>query len=300
MVFAANAVGVLAAGIQGVFQHRIVAEGRPVLAQRLFGDFKNANALNIAGGTRKVLVDQGRAEPDGFKDLRAGVRHIGRNAHFGHDFIQALADRLDVVLGGFFRVVERGQGFKRQVRVNRFGAVTAQQGHMVHLAHRARFHDQAGFGAQAGADQVQVNGRRGQQRGNGDPLGVDLAVGDNQNVVAAMHRIGRVRTERGNTGFDAVRAPGRGVGNVQFEAAELVRRNRFDITDLRHSGQIQHRLGHFQAQRRVDVVDVQQIGFGSNERHQRHHHLLAYRVDRGVGDLGKQLAEIVVERLGAA
>ncbi|MNI10564.1 hypothetical protein D3C73_636810 [compost metagenome] len=58
-------------------------------------------------------------------------------------------------------------------------------------------------------------------------------------------------------------------------------------------------MRHFQTQRRIDVVDVQQVGLGADERHQRHHQLFADGVDGRVRDLREQLAEIVVERLGA-
>jgi hypothetical protein len=54
---------------------------------------------------------------------------------------------------------------------------------------------------------------------------------------------------------------------------------------------------HLQAHRRVDRVDVQQVGLGADEAVERHHDGLADRVDRRVRDLGEQLLEVVVERL---
>lgn len=94
-------------------------------------------------------------------------------------------------------------------------------------------------------------------------------------------------------------APGGRIGDVQLIAAELLARDLLDVADLRHGGEVQHRLRHFQAQRRVDVVDVQQVRLGADEGHQRHHQLFADGVDRRVRHLREQLAEIVVERLGA-
>ena len=46
-----------------------------------------------------------------------------------------------------------------------------------------------------------------------------------------------------------------------------------------------------------DLVDAEQVRLRADERHQRHHELLADRIDRRVGDLREQLLEVVVERL---
>ena len=44
------------------------------------------------------------------------------------------------------------------------------------------------------------------------------------------------------------------------------------------------------------MVDVEQVGLGTNEGHQRHHNRFANRVDGWVGHLCKQLLEVVVQR----
>ena len=43
------------------------------------------------------------------------------------------------------------------------------------------------------------------------------------------------------------------------------------------------------------VVDAEQVRLRADERHQRHHELLADRIDRRIGDLREQLLEVVVE-----
>jgi hypothetical protein len=171
VVFAAHAVGVFAAGVEVVFQHRIVAEGQVVQAQRFLGHFEHADAFDVGRGALEVFVDQRLVQADRFEDLRAAVGHIGRDAHLGHHLHQALADRLGVVVhrllaGHVARHAVRhfDQGFHGQVRVDGFGAVAGQQGEVVGFAGRAGFHDQAGRGAQALADQVLVDGGGGQQR----------------------------------------------------------------------------------------------------------------------------------------
>ncbi len=67
-----------------------------------------------------------------------------------------------------------------------------------------------------------------------------------------------------------------------------------------HVGAGQHRLGDFQADRRVDVGGVQQVRLRSDEGHQRHDQFFADRVDRRVGHLGEQLLEVSVQSLRLA
>ena len=92
-------------------------------------------------------------------------------------------------------------------------------------------------------------------------------------------------------------APGQRIGDVDGVAAELSLGVALDIAQLAHVVKVEHRLAHLQAHRRVDLVDVKQVGLGADERHQAHHDGLANRVDRRVGHLGEQLLEIVVKRL---
>ena len=53
---------------------------------------------------------------------------------------------------------------------------------------------------------------------------------------------------------------------------------------------------HFQAQWQIGFVDAEQIGFRADKRGQRHDDFFADRIDRRIGDLRKQLLEIIVER----
>ena len=91
-------------------------------------------------------------------------------------------------------------------------------------------------------------------------------------------------------------APGQRVGDVQCVAAELALGVGLDVAQLVHVGDIEHRLADFKPHGRVDLVDVQQVRLGADERHQRHDDGFADRVDGRVGDLGEQLLEVVVQR----
>jgi hypothetical protein len=88
-----------------------------------------------------------------------------------------------------------------------------------------------------------------------------------------------------------------GVGDVEHDGTERAagQVSMFFAWPCRPAGQ--HRLVHFQAQRRVGLVDAEQVGIRADEGHQRHDDLFADRIDRRVRHLGEQLLEIAVERL---
>jgi hypothetical protein len=147
-----------------------------VHAQRLLGHLEHADAADLAGVPRKYFSTKSLLQADGLEDLRAAVRHVGADAHLGHDLGQALADGLDVVVDGLLGRQRAGQvlvqigqqGLHGQVGVHGLGAVAGQHREVVHLARRAGLDDQAGRGAQALAHQVVVDGRQRQQRRDGD------------------------------------------------------------------------------------------------------------------------------------
>jgi hypothetical protein len=67
VLFAADAEGVLAAGVEHVGQHRVGAEGLLVQADGLFHHLEHADALDLAGGAGEVLVDQRLLRPTASK-----------------------------------------------------------------------------------------------------------------------------------------------------------------------------------------------------------------------------------------
>ena len=302
VLFAADAVGVFAAGVQHVRQHRCIAKGVAVQAQRLFSHLEDADAAHVGCRALEVLVDQFARQADRFEDLRAGVRHVRRDAHLGHYLVQALADRLGEVVDGLLGRQtqtrrEFGQRFHCQVRVHGFCTVAGQQCEVVHFTGRTCFNDQTRARAQALVHQVMVDGRRGQQRGNRGLLLVDRAVRNDQDVVARLDRIDSLGAQRSQARFDAFLAPRHRIADVQLVSHELAAGVVLDVADLRHVLEVQHGLAHFKAHRRVDVVQLKQVRLRPDERDERHHHVFADRVDRRVRDLREQLLEVVVERL---
>ena len=101
VLFTASTPCVFTAGIEHGGQNGVVAKSSLVHAQSFFGNFKNADALNTGRCAGEVFVHGFSVDADGFKQLRAAIRHVGAHAHFGHDLGQAFAHRFDVVVDGF-------------------------------------------------------------------------------------------------------------------------------------------------------------------------------------------------------
>ena len=181
--------------------------------------------------------------------------------------------------------------------MHRLRAVAGQDAEVMHLARRAGLDHQPGGRAQALAHQVLVHRGKRQHRRQGDVLAVDLAVADDEDVVAAPDRVDALGAHRGELGLDAFGAPGERIGDVELVALELGRGATLDLAQPRHVGEVEDRLRDLEPHRRVDGVDVEQVGLRADERHQRHHDRLADRIDRRVRDLREQLLEVVVERL---
>ena len=98
MLFTTGAESVFAAGIKHGGQHRIVGKRFFMQANGFFGNFKDTNAFNIGRRASEILLDEIFLQANRFENLRTGIRHVGGNAHFGHDLVQPFADRLDVVI----------------------------------------------------------------------------------------------------------------------------------------------------------------------------------------------------------
>jgi hypothetical protein len=79
--------------------------------------------------------------------------------------------------------------------MDRLRAVAGQRGEVMHFARGAGFDHQAAGGTQADADQMLVHRRAGEQRRDRRVVAVDAAVGQDDDVVAFVHRrLGALQT----------------------------------------------------------------------------------------------------------
>ena len=294
---------VLATRVQHVGQNRVAGVSSAVRFDGLLCNLKHTNALHPRSCSGEVLLHGARVDANGLKKLRTAVTHVGRDAHLGHDLGETLADRFDVVVDGLLSRQISGEilvnGLKRlhgQIGVNGLCAVTRQHSKVMNLFRRTGLHHQTSRGPEALTNQVLVNGREGQERRHGHLRGTDRFVADDQNVSATLDGVHRGCTQGCQLGLHTLLSPRQGVGDVQRDALEFTVGVVFNVTQLLHIRLIQDGLRDFKSHGRVDLVDVQQIGLGTNEGDQRHHNRFANGVDGRVGHLRKELLEVVVER----
>ena len=163
-------------------------------AHGLLRDLGEADAFDARVRAGEILVDEVLAQADRVENLRAAIGLIGRDAHLGHHLEQALVDRLDVALDDLLvvellrqLVLHRDQRLEGEIGIDRLGAVAGEAGEVMHFARLAGLDHQADRRAQALADQMMVHGRAGEQRRNRHAVGAGLAVGQDDDVVAAAH-----------------------------------------------------------------------------------------------------------------
>ena len=270
VLFATHAVSVLAAGVEHGGQHGVVAESLLVQANRFFHHLEDTDAFHLRRSSAEVLVDHLLLKTDRLEDLCSGVRHVSRNAHLRHHLEQAFADTLDEVLDRLLALFgvpasQLPECFERQVRVHGFGAVTGKQGEMMRFTRGTGFDNQPDTRAQTLGDQMVVHGGGGQQGRNRDMLGIDPSIRDDQDARPLVDVVLGFRTQRSQTGFNAFIAPRQRVTDVEFGGVELVAGVGRNTPQLRHVVEIEYRLGDFETIGRIDFVDPEQIGFGTDE-----------------------------------
>ena len=169
----------------------------------------------------------------------------------------------------------------------------------MHLARLAGLDDQAGLHAQALADQVMMHRRGGQQRRDRNAVG---ATPRGPTGSGCCCRPAPRRSPRGRCARARVRKPGRAfAGAARCMSIVAVRKAPSSSSAIERifsrSALVRTGCDDFQPLVRAGVA-AEQVGARPDHRDQRHHQLLADRIDRRVGDLGEVLLEIVVEQLG--
>ena len=155
----------------------------------LFDQRFEIDALHAARGTHETTIDNFASQTNGFEYLRALVGLQRRDAHLGHDFQHALANRFIVGIDQAFLGAEGGaeqaiiaclpECFKRQVGVDRVCTVTGQQTVVMHFSGFTSFNDQTDQAALVSAHQMVMHGATGYQGTQRNALRTDLAVRQN-------------------------------------------------------------------------------------------------------------------------
>jgi len=305
MLFALATPLVLATGDQGAVRQRI---GRRVGVAVMLGDivsqFVQADALDPRTRAGEELRHELTVEADGLEDLRAAVgRHRG-HAHLAHHLEQAVLERTDHVVNGLFRWHRHQQlaasqifgALEKQVRVDRRRAVADQQGKMMHLPHITGLDDHADIGAHLQPHQVVMHVRRGQQGRNRSPRIVGMPVAEHDVQRAVLDGRGDLVTHLGQAITQRLGAAG-GIVEAGDDPGQPVRvvGALGQVNDLRQLLRVDHRgaddqlVGRFGPRR-------QQIALRTGAHLERGDQFLADGVQRRVGDLSEELAEVVEQR----
>ena len=148
-------------------QQLIHGSGEALVVQgnRIGCDLLQADTADVAGDTSEVAIHQVTAQADRLEQLGSTVATDRADTHLAQYLLQALADRLDIVLlGGVVveldlllahQVVEDGEG---HVGADGAGTEAQQQGGVHHLTQLTCLNDQGGLHTFLHGDQVVVYG----------------------------------------------------------------------------------------------------------------------------------------------
>ena len=258
-------------------------------------EIAEAGAANAADHALEAQIRQIAVQADRFEQLGAAVRGDGRNAHLGHDLVQAFVDAVAVVqhhvavfLVDRLAVHQLGQGFIGQVRVDGGRAEAEQHGEVVRIAGAGGFNDQVGVAAQAFFHQAGLHGADCHRSRHRQAAGRDGAVGQHQQHRAFAHLAFRFVAQGANGLLQILLL--RIEGQIERLGAIVFAFQRGELFEI---GVQQDR--RFEAQAvRLAFGFAEHVHFAAYAGGQRHDVRFTQRIDRRIGDLRELLAEIVV------
>ncbi len=183
---------------------------------RLAGDHVHADAADARCCPGEVAVNNRLMQADRLKLLRPAVAFNGRNAHFGHNFDNALDNCLAVVLFGVIRrnvaqqVLPNGviNRFQSKIRINRGDAVADQKRKVMHFARLTGLQDQANARPRLLPYQMVMQSCCRQQSRDRGHFRVDVPVRQHQDVFAFGNGLIRRRIQRVHCRYQAFRTIG--------------------------------------------------------------------------------------------
>ena len=140
----------------------------------------------------------------------------------------------------------RDQCLEGEIGIDRFGAIARETGEMMDFAGFAGLDDETDRGAPSRADQMMMHGRGGEQRRNGDAIGSDHAVGKDDDIVAALHRLFGPFAQARQHLLHPRRAAFDGISDIERLGIEEIL-DRADVADLLEILVGENRLAHFEA-----------------------------------------------------
>mmetsp|Transcript_65623 Transcript_65623/g.168919 ORF Transcript_65623/g.168919 Transcript_65623/m.168919 type:complete len:262 (+) Transcript_65623:556-1341(+) len=181
-------------------------EAALVHGEGLHRQLLEAEALELAGDAVEAQVHDVLVQADGIGNLRTLIAPQCRDAHFGHDLQQALADCL-LVLGEETRLgrvlvlrhlallLQRQDGLVGQVGADGISAKGQQQGMVADLVGLATVNDQRRLHTPLLLHQRLVHSAAAEERWNGHLADRGRAVGEDHDLAAGIHGLHHLLTD---------------------------------------------------------------------------------------------------------
>ena len=270
--------------------------------ERLVADLPDADAFDAGRRAGEVAVHELMVESEGFKNLRAAVGLYGRDPHLRKNLQQAFVDGLDELRlgrGGVdaFRQVavplHVHERFKEKVRVDGARAEADQAREVMDVARLPGFKDQADFRAGALAHEMMVDRGDAEQARDRRPVFIHAPVAQDEKLVAVGDCLRRLPAELIHGDAEAVRSVCDPEQHAERFALEMRVR---DLADFFQVSIRENRLLHFDAAAGFGGL-LHHVRLRPDVRDQRHHELLADRINRGIRHLREELLEVLEQEL---
>ena len=258
----------------------------------LYGD-----AAHTADRVGEILVDHFPVNADRLKNLGALIGLDGADSHFGSDLDNTVQHRVVVIVNGCIVVLVQHvivdqflDGLLCKIGIDRAGTIAQKGGKMMHLPRLTGLQNNCHSGSLFRAHKVLMQGGNGKQRRNRHMVLVHASVREDQHIDAVPVRSVHLHKEPVDrllqTGIFIVDDG----DHFHAEAVLLhvldlqkIRVGQDRIVDLQHIAVLRHFLQHVSLPSHIDGG--------------RGHDLLPYGVNGRVGHLGKQLLEIMEQRM---
>mmetsp|Transcript_32603 Transcript_32603/g.79532 ORF Transcript_32603/g.79532 Transcript_32603/m.79532 type:complete len:1230 (+) Transcript_32603:1174-4863(+) len=283
-----------------------LGEGHVVVLEKVGQHLVKVDAADAGGGAGECPVHDIRVDSKGLKDLSTTVRLQRGDAHLGHRLAHAIVEgSLDALGELLVRVVEgeaaliasAEERIVAHVRAHGIGAHAKDQCVVMDLMSGPRLDGKSSEGAELLLDEVLVHATDSQQGVDGRTLGPNSLVREADDLVSVAHSLSALPVDpvelrqqiggRGRVGGVLVRH--RDVNDGSLVSLHV------HVLDCVHLIQREKRAVEVDALRMVATL-VEKVALGAEGKAERHDHTLADGVDGRVGDLGKELLEVLVEK----
>ena len=269
----------------------IMTEGNSLLN---FPDTDSADSGNRSG---KIAVDDLLRKPHCLKDARRLIGLNGGNSHFRCNLYDTGEKRLVVILDGRMIILvqnspvnQLGNALMGKIRVNRAGTKAKKCCDLVHISRLSGFQNNGYLCSFLRPDQVLLHGGYGKKRRHRHVVFIHAAVRQNNNVLSLCGRTVHSDVQLLQCALQ------RGVLVIK-------KRNGFRMEARLIQGADLHQI-HTGQNRMIDLQHaavlrllIQKVSIGTNVNRGIRDHLLTQGIDRGIGNLGKQLLEIIEQQL---